>query len=263
MKPSNLLRSIKLLQLADRGFYFWQRFRNKVDNRRFLQEHPGIELPPDYLMFESFQINYRNYINYGKAAAQEILARLEKHRNLEGIKILDWGCGPGRIIRHIPDLLDEKSEVFGTDYNAKSIDWCKNHLTNIHFNHNSLEAKLPYEDGFFDALYGISIFTHLSEKMHFEWLFELYRVLKPNGLMYLTFQGDNYLSKMTPSEKEKYEKGELVVRGNVTEGHRTYSAFHPTPFVKELFKEMDILEHIVQKPMDGWVPQDVWIVRKK
>ena len=107
-------------------------------------------------------------------------------------------------------------------------------LPNISFNTNTLEAKLPYEDNSFDVIYGISIFTHLSEQMHFDWYKELYRVLKTNGILFLTTQGENFKLKLTQTENETFDEGSLVVRGNVKEGHRTYSAFQPNKFMKEL-----------------------------
>ena len=45
--------------------------------------------------------------------------------------------------------------------------------------------------------------------------------------MFLTTQGDNFRVKLTDLELNKYNNDELVVRGKVKEGHRTYSAFHP------------------------------------
>ncbi len=114
-----------------------------------------------------------------------------------------------------------------------------------------------------DVIYGNSIFTHLSEQMHYDWFHELHRVLKPNGIMLLTTQGDNFKIKLTSAENKNYDDNQLVVRGNVKEGHRTYSAFHPNGFMKKLFQEVEILEHIeLQSNTAGWVPQDIWIVKK-
>ena len=80
--------------------------------------------------------------------------------------------------------------------------------------------------------------------------------------MMLTTQGDIFKAKMTPVELEKYNKGELVVRGQVTEGHRIFSAFHPRQFMNSLFSNATVVEHIEQPPIDQWYPQDKWIVRK-
>jgi SAM-dependent methyltransferase len=143
------------------------------------------------------------------------------------------------------------------------VDWCSRNLPRIRFNANTLSPRLPYENDFMDVIYGISIFTHLSEEMHEQWFRELYRILKTNGIMFLTTQGDNFKVKLTAAELVLYNQGELVVRGNVREGHRTFSAFHPLEFMKKLFGNTLILEHIVTKPLsNAGLPQDVWIVKK-
>ncbi len=189
---------------------------------------------------------------------------IKKHTNLENKRILDWGCGPGRIIRHLSKVIGNGCEYFGTDYNKKSIDWCSKNLTNIQFNRNSLKAQLPYADNFIDVVYGISIFTHLSKQLHYDWYNELYRILKPNGIMVLTTHGDNFTVKLTSSELKSYKNDELIVRGNVKEGHRTYSAFQPKVFMRNLFSNIEILEHIETKPEKGkWLPQDIWVVKKR
>jgi hypothetical protein len=82
--------------------------------------------------------------------------------------------------------------------------------------------------------------------------------------MYLTTQGDNFKIKLTDSELNMYNENQLIVRGNVKEGHRVYSTFHPPGFMKKLFQNVEILEHIETKSQNGkWLPQDRWIIMKK
>ncbi len=263
-KISNLLRHLRLLYLTDKArFYFhWLRYRKL--NQSFRKAHPEVKLPPDYLLYESFQLHYPLYYEDGWETAQELVELFRQHIELKDKKILDWGCGPGRIIRHMPALTGNGCEFYGTDYNQKSIAWCSQHLKGITFNTNTLAAQLPYPDNFFDLIYGYSIFTHLSETLHYEWYAELIRVLKPQGILFLTTQGNNYIAKLTNTERESFNQGQLVVRGKVKEGHRTYSAFHPEPFMRHLFRKEEIVEHLTAPPhANGWLPHDFWIVKKK
>ena len=261
---SILLRNLGLMHLTDKTRYYYQKIKNRKDNKEFMSEYPGLNLPTDYLLYESFQLNYRRYYIDSQSTANWIKDNLAKHIALKNLNILDWGCGPGRVIQHMPKVVNNGCKFYGTDYNKKSIDWCKSNLKGIEFNCNTLEAKLPYADNFFDVIYGISIFTHLSEKMHYEWLNELVRITKPGGVLYLTTQGENFQVKLSKSELEKFKTGNIVVRGKVKEGHRTYSAFHPIAFIKSFFSDLMALEHIVTKPESNrWLPQDVWIVQKK
>jgi len=261
---SILLRQFGLMYLTDCIRYFIERFKNRKINNDFKKNNPEVKLPPDYLIYEAFQINYKKYYTESIDTAKWISNFFSKHIELKDKKILDWGCGPGRVIRHLPGVIGNGCEYYGTDYNIKSIDWCSKNLPNIKFNNNSLNAGLPYSDNFFDIIYGISIFTHLSEQLHYDWYNELYRILKPNGVMFLTTQGDNFKVKLTESELNKYNNGELIIRGKVKEGHRTFSAFHPTSFMNTLFNNVEILEHIETKPEnESSLPQDIWIIKKK
>lgn len=261
---SNLLREIKLMYFADWIRFYTQKFKNRKINKKFKLENPDVKLPPDYLIYESFQMNYHKYYTESIEAADWLFGHFKKHIDLENKRILDWGCGPGRIIRHLPTAIGNGCAYFGTDCNERSIDWCIENIPDVQFNRNTLLAKLPYDDNFVDIIYGISIFTHLSEQLHYDWYRELYRILKPNGIMFLTTQGDNFNAKLTERELNEFNKDRLIVRGKVKEGHRTFSAFHPKGFMRELFKNVEILEHIERKPNDGkWLLQDIWIIKKQ
>ena len=261
---SNILRKFRLIYLTDWVRYYLQKFKNRKINKDFKSKNPNVKLPPDYLIYESFQINYQKYYTESIDTTKWLTDHFKKHIDLKDKRILDWGCGPGRIIRHLPSVVSNGCEYYGTYYNKKSIDWCSENLPDIQFNKNSISAQLPYEDNFVDVIYGISIFTHLSEQLHFDWYNELYRVLKPNGIMFLTTQGDNFKVKLTDLELKKYNNCEVVVRGKVKEGHRTYSAFHPQGFMESLFNDVEILEHIETNPVNGtWLPQDIWIIKKQ
>ncbi len=260
---SNFLRTFGLIYFTDWLRFYIEKYKNKKENKAFIEKYPDVILPPDYLMYESFQINYQKYYTNSFETAKWLVNHFKKHKKLENVKILDWGCGPGRIIRHLPSIVGNNSEYYGTDYNDKTINWCKNKLSGIKFNQNTLQATLPYADDYFDIIYGISIFTHLSEEMHFSWYNELVRILKPDGIMFLTTQGDNFKVKLTDNELKEYNDDLLVVRGKVKEGHRTYSAFHPKEFMLELFRDIKILEHIERPYEKGKLPpQDIWIVKK-
>lgn len=261
---SNILRSLGLMRLADMLTYMLQAAKFRRINREFRLRNPGVDLPPAWLVYESFRLDYKKYYTDSIDTTRWLTDKLSRHMDLKGKRILDWGCGPGRIIRHLPGATGNSCEYYGTDSNARSVSWCMQHLPGIAFNTNDPEAALPYDNDFFDAIYGVSVFTHLSERLHFDWYRELSRVLKPGGIMLFTTQGDNFMVKLTAGELKKYLAGQLVTRGRVKVGHRTFSAFHPPAFMRQLFADAEILEHIVSGPEPGKaLPQDVWIVKKK
>lgn len=255
---SDVFRRFRLIRLIDRIRFWYFKIRNHSSNKRFRQQYPKVELPPDYLMYESFQLDYYRYYVNGKLTAEWLLGLVIKHKELDEARILDWGCGPGRIIRHIPESLPESS-CFGTDYNQHSIRWCKAHLPTVVFQHNDLMPPLDFHDHYLDFIYAISIFTHLSEEAHQAWLNEMIRLLKPGGILFLTLHGDDFKPILTKRELVNYEAGELVIRGQVKEGHRTFTAFHPPSWVRKWTSKLSVLEFIAGHEGE----QDVWILQLK
>lgn len=254
---SGFLRKVRLLYVADYLRYFFVKYQNKKDNSAFKERFPDIVLPPDYLMYESFKLDYASYYFGGKKTA-EWVKNVTKEWLPEGnLVVLDWGCGPGRVIRHWPK---DQFTCFGSDVNEKSLAWCRLNFPTIRFLHQQVLPPLNISAQTFDLIYGISILTHLSLSAHFLWIEELNRILKPGGLLLLTTQGNAFKNKLSQSEKRDFERGHLVVRGAVKEGHRTFSSFHPISFMEKLFDAFVILKHISVEN-EGNV-QDVWIVRK-
>ncbi|MBE0571915.1 MAG: class I SAM-dependent methyltransferase [Ignavibacteriaceae bacterium] len=260
---TTLLRKLRLMQLSDHLHFVYEKMKNRSSNRSFKINNPDVVLPPDYMIYESFQMNYDNYYNDSLDTAKWLISYFEKHIELKNVKILEWGCGPARIIRHLPNLLDRSCEIYGSDYNHKTIEWCQNNIPGIKFLKNNLQPPLEFINDFFDIIYATSVFTHLSEDMHYAWMNELKGVCKPNGIIFLTTHGDNCKPKLTDEELKLFEAGKLVVRGNVKEGHRTFAAYQPTEFMRKLFSDVEILEHVTRAPEGSYIPQDVWIVRKK
>lgn len=262
-KISSLLRKLHLIKLADYIKYKIDSRKYKEKNKDFIRSNENIKLPPKYLMYESFQLDYRLYYEDGLETANWIIDNIKSYISPDTSKILDWGCGPARIVRHLPSILGANAKVYGTDYNKKTINWCIKNIDNVQFNHNHLGPPLPYPDSFFDAIYGISIFTHLSEEMHYKWFEELFRILCPGGILLLTMHGNAFKIKLSEQERVDFENGRLVVKANTKEGHRTYGAYHPPAFVREVIKNNQVMEHEEGEIRDGKPMQDVWLIKKR
>jgi len=92
---SNLLRQFRLIYFADRFRFYIEKYKNRKINKEFKKNNPGIKLPPDYLIYESFQMDYQKYYTDSIDVAKWVVAYLSKYIELKNKKILDWGCGPG------------------------------------------------------------------------------------------------------------------------------------------------------------------------
>lgn len=107
-------------------------------------------------------------------------------------KILDYGCGWGRIIRFF--LKDTyPSNLFGIDCDEEIIKVCKNSDLRCNFDVNNIFPPTTFEDNFFDLIYTYSVFSHLSEHAHKLWLEEFKRILKPGGILVATTRDRDFI----------------------------------------------------------------------
>jgi SAM-dependent methyltransferase len=260
-----ILRKIQLLQLIDAFRVKIRILQNRKANEVFLSQHRDFNVPPYYLADDAYNhVNWQSYYDSGKEHARFIANWINECNSADSdvLRVCEWGCGPGRVIRHLYSYVNHKTvEIYGTDYNEETISWCKKNIHQISFLHNGIEPPLPFGSHFFDCIYAISVLTHLSEEAHYAWIRELFRVLKTNGIVILTTHGNNYLKYLLPGEKRKYDSGELVILGNIKEGKKLFLALHPPTFMKNrLLKDYYIVQHITDEKITG-LEQDVWIIK--
>jgi len=115
------------------------------------------------------------------------IIKIFKKNNLK--RILDLGCGSGKYI----ELLSREGfEIYGIDISEEAIKIAKAMLRKENLNAELviglIHEKLPYNDNFFDGIISIKSFYHgtLSEIRY--GISELERILKPDGLIYLTLR---------------------------------------------------------------------------
>lgn len=248
----------------------WMRFtvvknKNKTKNKEFTQRNPKIVLPPDFYMYETHALDYSKFYYKGEEAAKWMINYLAPYTNFEKLVVLDWGCGPGRILRHLPNLVNNSNKIYGSDYNQKYVDWCNLHIEGVNVLKNELEPPIKLNDNFFDLIYGISIFTHLSKKKHEEWMRELTRLMKKGGIIFLTIHGENFKVKLNEAETEKFDRGELVVHEYKKEGNRLYTAYQNPVYFRGLceLNNLEVLVHDKRGVANNRPQQEVWVLKKK
>jgi len=96
-------------------------------------------------------------------------------------RILDIGCGDGKFTVLIGKACKAK-EVYGVDISERGIEMARKKGIKA-FRVDVDEESLPFENNYFDAIYAGAIIEHLFDPDHF--LNEIYRVLKPEGLLVL------------------------------------------------------------------------------
>ena len=120
-------------------------------------------------------------------------------------KILDIGCGIGRMAIPLTDYISGDGEYYGIDIVQDGIKWCSEKISskysNFHFIHTDVynkhynpegrflasEYAFPFSDGMFDIVLLTSVFTHMRRKDIENYLAEISRVLTPGGSCLITF----------------------------------------------------------------------------
>jgi SAM-dependent methyltransferase len=140
--------------------------------------------------------NLAFYEEFGAVSRDEILRLLPPGWSFEGRRVLDFGCGAGRTLRHF--LAEaELGEIYGCDIDAESVEWLSENLCPpLRVFRNDELPPLPFADGTIDAVWAISVFTHLAENAD-AWLAELKRVLAPGGYLLATFNGTGTVAAIT------------------------------------------------------------------
>ena len=114
----------------------------------------------------------------------DVLAELGLPNDLRGLNILDWGCGCGRLTRHLLDMGCHR--VTGIDIDPVNIAWCERNLPGAHFQLVSPDLPSGFAEKQFDLVIAHSVMTHLSELDQYLWLVEINRLLRSGGIAVLT-----------------------------------------------------------------------------
>ncbi len=262
-----LLRSLHLLHLAEGLRSMLVRRRLGVAMRDFESRNPGYVMPPWDIAYDAFGgLEPEKYRELGQLHAAKIAGHIGRHANAHAaagtaLTICDWGCGPMRVMRCLPEHAGVANHYIGLDYNPRTIAWASRAFPQFTFRLNALQPPLPLEAESVDVLYCISVFTHLSRKVALDYIADIHRILKPGGLLIATLHGEVNSANLTPEELVRFNRGEYVERGGVEEGKRIYVAYHPPGFVHEAFGQFEHLVTDTDNPTP-YFKQEWWVFRK-
>ncbi|HEX9565523.1 MAG TPA: class I SAM-dependent methyltransferase [Gemmatimonadaceae bacterium] len=209
-------------------------------NARFRSRYPDEPMPPLDLMVDAHaHASYQEYWDSGTSIAAVLVELFMMHHEPNGsapIRILEWGCGSGRVLRHLRRVHAPGTAVLhGSDYNPTSIDWCRQTYRDIGFSKNEVAPPLPLADHSVDFTYAISVLTHLPDDLCRAWMAELNRVTRPGGLILFTTGGWPFRTRYRSKEQAAYRRGEPIYRGWDEVGRRDFFAWHPPQYVRQVF----------------------------
>jgi len=175
-------------------------------------------------------------------------------------KILDYGCGYGRLTGKILDK--GFSNVIGIDNSNGMIKRAKKELPNLNFQHHN-ERTLGFSDNQFDLVLLFAVLTCIPMGKDQNGLIsELKRVIKPNGLLYVS----DLLINSDQRNIDRYESTEHELYGVFELNEGVILRHHTMDYLtKVIFADFDILyERIFDVvTMNGNKSKAVQLVGKK
>lgn len=114
-------------------------------------------------------------------------------------RVLDWGCGAGRLAVGIKHLMGNVADYHGVDVQPELVSWAQEHLSDDHTRFTLVDAHnarynpdgtpsfgIPAEEGEVDVLYAYSVFSHMLAADVAGYSATIARILAPGGRAMLT-----------------------------------------------------------------------------
>lgn len=144
-------------------------------------------------------------------------------------RLLELGCGQGRILRHLAEkgLLPEKN-IYAIDQSKTAVDYVKEQMPEAHLSVGDI-YQLEFAANSFQACLLMETIEHLEEPIPA--LREIFRVIAPGGLLYVSFP--NFLSlPWLPFRilAEKLNRPEWIVLQPID---KIYTVFHVIKLVRQ------------------------------
>jgi SAM-dependent methyltransferase len=167
-----------------------------LDARDRLSGRAGRLVPPRRLQF----VGEGDFVSVG----DEFLSHLVALCGLRAEdRVLDIGCGIGRLARPLAGYLSIDGAYAGFDVDAAGIRWCTQrygHFPQFTFAHADLRNarynpggtgdpatwRFPFDDGAFDVAVAASVLTHLTADVALHYLGQTRRVLARGGRLLFT-----------------------------------------------------------------------------
>jgi ubiquinone/menaquinone biosynthesis C-methylase UbiE len=200
-------------------------------------------------------------------------------------KVLDFGCGWGRISRFFIKNLSVNN-IHGVDVEPSFIDLCKKYFCENNFMLINPFPPSKFKDGEFKLITLYSVFSHLTKEACLAWVNEFYRILKNGGAVAFTTRSLSFLDycqslKNTTNPyqkalsqlfddfenaKSQYQSGEFVhssIEG-VSGGGSKNASFYGETFIPEQYLKntycKNLFKNYIRIQPHGKVDQETFIL---
>lgn len=188
--------------------------------RKLLPDWPSIDVQRAWVGNSGFELSKQSLSFYRKV--KEYFKTFGT-KPLHAARILDFGCGWGRIIRYFARDVPAGA-LFGCDPDAEILNMCSElRVPGILRRSDYHLHSLPFEPQF-DLVYAFSVFTHLSERVYGEALAAIHKALAPGGLLVFTIRPRTFIDQRGI---ELRSAGEKTIRRIYASYDRGEYAFFP------------------------------------
>lgn len=172
------------------------------------------------------------FINSGRIQSNLILKETEVksfHR------ILDIGCGIGRIALHLTKFIN-RGKYLGVDTIHNSVEWCnknistkypsfsflhldvQNSLYNPYGSQNPSLVRFPFVDKSFDIVIMYSVLLHMLPEHWTNYIKEIHRLLVPKGKFFATIHA------ITPDSEKSIKENKSLINFILSNNGKYYTA---------------------------------------
>lgn len=237
--------------------------------------YDAYELPPPGNMMGKGEEGREIFKKQGTEISGNVFDALSPHvPNLASgtLNVLDFGCGSGRVA--LPLYHQYRFPTAAVDVSPKATEYLGNTLKNVQVRKTEYLPPLPFADASFDAIYSISVWTHLPLDLQWPWLREMNRLLKMGGVALITTSGYRALRYRRDQRQQDGWRGvtddDLRLEGVIykpvdptwhdgIEGEYGYVAHDPAWVRREWGRLFDVIE---QKESGVAKMQDINLLRK-
>jgi len=100
-------------------------------------------------------------------------------------KLLDFGCGNGRLLKLLPSLKNNPRYT-GVDISQKLLAKAQKEYPQNKFIKLKKETDLSFKKNYFDAIFSIAVFHHFNPQTAHQVLQAFHKIMKPDGTLVIT-----------------------------------------------------------------------------
>ena len=217
---------------------------------RFFYHHPSSVNP------------VRDYLADGWRTLCELMVLMERVDRplMHTGSFLEFACGYGRFTRHLVRFLDA-STIHAADVMPGSADFVRERF-GVHGFYSASEPGALSLPATFDAVFVLSLFSHLPATTWRRWLDKLFQAVSPGGVLIFSTHGAGFAARhgieLDPGGFHFIASSESVS----LDGHEYGTTFTSEAFVRDAVASLPG-GHIEQYSADHfWSGQDAWVIGK-